>query len=324
MYVPFFRQFCPLVKYYLLDGAETLECKEGNAEYVVKIADRPFPDSLLLFVYYDINSWELCFHEAERSLMEFYQTRDTMCLKPVQKLLDDFKDEHPYFFYLWLDWSNRLKQAEAPDCKNPTRLLPHRELAHVPSNLAAMQQQILRLFQTVLDAGMTDVDFFIRVQAYEQAPSLQKFNFQPMKISFEFVDEKQFAEVLYPQNMYDLIDFSLRKCVQEKIMMRTCKNCGKYFVRTVHGSTEYCSRVFDSRGRTCKEVGAMRQCLQSHAQDELLKIYRREYKRRFAWIRAGKISQADFSAWSKEAQREKEKCESGKISQTEFAKWLKR
>ena len=38
-------------KFYLLDGAETLECKDGNAEYVIKLADRPFPDSLLSFVY---------------------------------------------------------------------------------------------------------------------------------------------------------------------------------------------------------------------------------------------------------------------------------
>ena len=280
-------------KFYLLDGAETLECKEGNAEYVIKLADRPFPDSLLSFVYYDINSWEPRFHEADRALMEFYQSRDAKCLKPVQKLLDDFKDGHPYFFYLWLDWSNKLIQA-TPDCKNPTKLLPHKELAHVPSNLATMQQQILRLFQTVLDASITDVDFSVRVQAYEQAPSLQKFDFQPMKISFEFVEEKQFAEVLYPQNMYDLIDFSLRKCVQEKIMMRTCK-----------------------------EVGAMRQYAQVHASDELLKIYRREYKRRFAWIRAGKISQEAFSAWSKEAQKEKEKCKNGEIDQKEFTKWLK-
>ena len=79
-------------KFYLLDGAETFSCKEGDAEYVMKIADRPFPDSLLSFVYYDINSWELRFHEAERELIKFYQTRDTTCLKPVQKLLDDFKD----------------------------------------------------------------------------------------------------------------------------------------------------------------------------------------------------------------------------------------
>ena len=56
----------------------------------------------------------------------------------------------------------------------------------------------------------------------------------------------------------------------------------------------------------------------------MLKIYRREHKRRFAWIRAGKIPQEAFSAWSKEAQREKEKCEKGKISQREFTQWLKR
>ena len=94
--------------------------------------------------------------------------------------------------------------------------------------------------------------------------------------------------------MYDLIDFSLHKCIQEKIMMRTCK-----------------------------EAGAMRQYLQSHAQDELLKIYRREYKRRFAWIRADKISLEAFSSWSREAQREEEKCATGEISQAEFTQWLK-
>ena len=66
-----------------------------------------------------------------------------------------------------------------------------------------------------------------------------------------------------------------------------------------------------------------RQYVQSRAQDELLKIYRREHKRRFAWIRAGKISQEAFSAWSKEAQKEKEKCENGEIDQKEFTKWLK-
>ena len=37
--------------------------------------------------------------------------------------------------------------------------------------------------------------------------------------------------------------------------------------------------------------------MQSHAQDELLKIYCREYERRFAWIRAGKISKDAFMQW---------------------------
>ena len=63
--------------------------------------------------------------------------------------------------------------------------------------------------------------------------------------------------------------------------------------------------------------------MQSHAHDELLKIYRREYKRRFAWIRAGKISQEAFSAWSREAQKEKETRETEKISQKELTQWRK-
>lgn len=67
----------------------------------------------------------------------------------------------------------------------------------------------------------------------------------------------------------------------------------------------------------------MRQYAQVHASDELLKIYRREYKRRFAWIRAGKISQEAFSAWSREMQQEKEKCEKGEITVAEFTQQLK-
>ena len=35
-----------------------MECMEVDAEYVIKIGDRPFPDSLLSFMYYDVNQWE--------------------------------------------------------------------------------------------------------------------------------------------------------------------------------------------------------------------------------------------------------------------------
>ena len=63
--------------------------------------------------------------------------------------------------------------------------------------------------------------------------------------------------------------------------------------------------------------------MQGHTHVELLKIYRREYKRRFAWIRVGKISQETFSAWSREAQKEKETRETGKISQKELTQCRK-
>lgn len=254
--------------------------------------------------------------------MQYYKAREPALLDPVRLLVNAFQNAHPFFAYLGLDWADRLAQAEG--CKDPTKLLPHKELSHIPANLDAMQRQILFLFQTVLDAELKDIDFPARVHEYEKASQLSRFDFQPMQISYEPVGGVIFTDVLHPKNIYDVIDFSLRECVRRNIIMRRCKNCGKYFALTVHGSTEYCSRVFDNRGRTCKEVGAMRQYAQVHAQDELLKIYRREYKRRFAWIRAGKISQEAFSAWSREMQQEKEKCDKGEITRDEFVRSLKR
>lgn len=104
--------------------------------------------------------------------------------------------------------------------------------------------------------------------------------------------------------------------------MRVCKNCGKYFAVTGHGGTEYCSRVFDSKGRTCKEIGAVTQWAKSKRDDVVFKEYRREYKRRFAWIKSGRIDSEEFYAWSEEAREKKAECEAGKISFEEFSAWL--
>ena len=56
--------------------------------------------------------------------------------------------------------------------------------------------------------------------------------------------------------VYDLIDYHLRECIKREVKMRVCKNCGRYFSITGRANTGYCNRPFDSRGRTCKEVGA--------------------------------------------------------------------
>ena len=44
----------------------------------------------------------------------------------------------------------------------------------------------------------------------------------------------------------------------------------------------YCDRVFDSKGRTCKDVGAIAKWTREKDTDDVFKAYRREYKKRFA------------------------------------------
>lgn len=55
----------------------------------------------------------------------------------------------------------------------------------------------------------------------------------------------------------------------------------------------------------------------------MFQLYRREYKRRFAWIKAGKITEGEFYRWSEEARAKKKECDSGIISLDKFKEWLK-
>ena len=52
--------------------------------------------------------------------------------------------------------------------------------------------------------------------------------------------------------------------------------------------------------------------------------YRREYKRHFAWIKAGKISEEQFADWAKQAKGKKKECDAEVISLDEFKAWLKK
>ena len=107
------------------------------------------------------------------------------------------------------------------------------------------------------------------------------------------MDDKTFTDVLYPDSIYSIIDFHLRECVKREARLRVCKNCGRYFAIQGRSNAEYCDRIFDEKGRTCKNVGAIALWTKNKSSDEAFKLYRREYKKRFAWIKAGKILPVD-------------------------------
>lgn len=58
------------------------------------------------------------------------------------------------------------------------------------------------------------------------------------------------------------------------------------------------SHPSDEKDHICKEIGAFRVWEKSKSEDEVFKIYLREYKKRFSWIRAGRITKDEFYAWS--------------------------
>jgi len=70
-------------------------------------------------------------------------------------------------------------------------------------------------------------------------------------------------------------------------------------------------------------VGPFAVWTKNQSDNEVFKIYRREYKKRFAWIKSGRITPELFYAWSKKVREKKAECEAEKITLDEFAQWLK-
>ena len=49
------------------------------------------------------------------------------------------------------------------------------------------------------------------------------YKFQPQKLYYEMYDRDTFAEVLYPDSIYDLIDYHLKECIRRGVKLRKCK-----------------------------------------------------------------------------------------------------
>ena len=200
------------------------------------------------------------------------------------------------------------------------------ELRSLPKQLPLYQQQVQRFFDLVLDVDKAGRDPQQQASAhylYDAPKDPSLFSFRPIPLSFEPVEPGRCSPVLYSASIPDMIDYSLRSCVERGITVRRCKNCGRYFPQTGRVSAEYCERPVPRGQQTCREAGAFQQWTKKQSEDPVFKAYRKEYKKRFAWIKAGRISDTDFYAWSEQAREMKKKCDRDVITLEEYVEWLK-
>ena len=288
--------------------------------------DFPFLESLLRFTYLDIWPMEDLFKKMDAALLNFYQKSDFDSQAVVMSTLKKLAKEHIYFEFLRLDWQSRFRYIERHPDKDIQKHLPHKQLRHIPSDIDTIQKQIMRLFQDVLDIDDgKKKPVQEKLKAYlqrEKNQPLYAYMFQPISTTYEQTGEGTFVEVLHPTSLSDLVEFSLRACVKREQRMRICSYCGKYFAIPRRNTAEFCNLTVDENGHTCREVGAVKRWAEKKNSDELFKEYRREYKKRFNWIKAGKISPGAFYAWSATAKGKRDECAAGKMSFDEFKKWM--
>lgn len=293
--------------------------------------DFPFPESLLSLLYLDLGTVELLAKKIDKAIREFLPSNDDSYVGEVLAALDELAAIHVYFELVRLEWRCRFAELKASGSEDRVEWLPRKRITHIPSNVAEAQRQILELFDHALNMDSGNEPLPERMAHYyrtyetarhRDAPS-RPFQFERHSVCFETANNKTFTDVLYPDSIYDLISFHLSECVKRETRLRVCKNCGRYFAIQGRSNAEYCNRVFDQKGRTCKEMGAIALWTKNKSSDEAFKLYRREYKKRFAWIKAGRALPEEVYSWGERAREKKRECEEGKITLEEFEEWLR-
>lgn len=283
----------------------------------------PFLESLLSLLELDDAKIPPMLAHISGNWERFSKQTDRQALTDVMAELGALSEQHIYFRLLY---TRCYACISNPDLDKAEINSISTELKAISAQLSNIKAQVEQFLESVLDvdsAGREPQKQAATYYDHNTPRSAALFQFHPIPLSFEPVEPDRCAPALYSASIRDMIDYSLRNCIERGVTVRRCKNCGRWFPQTGRVSAEYCERPVAHSEQPCREIGAFRKWTKKQTDDPIFKAYRREYKRRFAWIKAGRISDEQFYAWSKQAQEQKKKCDRDVISLEEFQQWLR-
>ena len=315
-------------KMYFSEKREFFQYDASGMQGVPSIfRELPFLESLLTFLEMDCGELTPALQRIADRWSRLITEDDREAGTDAMVELGQLKSRHIYLELLYVRWYDRFSRmgiyGDRGSAEDQQML---EELRHLPEQLLLYQKQVQRFFDLVLDvdsAGRDPQQQAAMNYLYDRPKDPDLFCFRPIPLSFEPVEPGRCSPVLYSASILDMIDYSLRSCVERGITVRRCKNCGRHFPQTGRVSAEYCERPVAEGQQTCREAGAFQQWTKKQSDDPVFKAYRKEYKKRFAWIKAGRISDTDFYAWSEQAREMKKKCDRDVITLEEYVEWLK-
>lgn len=281
-------------------------------------AEFPYQENLLSFLEMDAREWDASLSEITSDWEQYFSAGNTADADLAMQKMGILAVQHIYFRLPYLRWFS---------CKAAGTLRPEmtEELRRLPEQLTAYQKQAQHFIEHILDLDQAGRDTQKNCRTnyvYDEPADPALFRFRPIPMGFEPVNEDTCGPVLWPNTIREIIDFSLRDFVTRGTPVRRCKNCGRYFPLVVRVSAEYCERP-TTAGRVCRATASASKWVEERKDNKVFREYRREYKRRFAWIKARKLKSEDFYAWSEQARKKKAECENGTITLEDYQAWLR-
>ena len=85
--------------------------------------------------------------------------------------------------------------------------------------------------------------------------------------------------LILPNSISDILYKELTSILSEKVYLKTCKNCGKYFIAKTKNS-DYCSNIVEGTNKTCQDIGRNYVFKKSKESDPILSLYYKVYNRK--------------------------------------------
>ena len=112
---------------------------------------------------------------------------------------------------------------------------------------------------------------------------------------------------------------------QENLQIKTCLNCGRYFIPTFRQNEIYCDLPNVDNSPTCREKGANETYKKSLENNPALLLYRRTYQQKVMIVyrnKENKQLKKDFDKWKKEAQAKTKLFKQGKLDEDALYNWM--
>ena len=267
-------------KMYFSEGKEIFQYDAAGTQGVPSVQkELPFLESLLSFQELDCSELTPMLQYITDNWSKLVAEGDMEARTNAMMKLGALASVHIYFQLLYVHcYDRQVTMSIKNDRGNLEDQQMLDELRRLPELLPLYQKQIQRFFDLVLDVDTAGREPQLQASknyTYDNPNDSGLFKFHPIPLSFEPVEYQKCSPVLYSASISDMIDYSLRSCVERGITVRRCKNCGRYFPQTGRVSAEYCERPVPKGQQRCREIGALKQWIKKQSDDPVFKAYRK-------------------------------------------------
>lgn len=133
------------------------------------------------------------------------------------------------------------------------------------------------------------------------------------------------SPVFHTSYLSNILYVALLEIASNKdIKIKTCKNCGKYFI-PIKNTEKYCDIVYYQNGQICKTIGATNSYTKKRRTVEGIRFYRNNYQRRLMQIKRSDDEQVKlaFENWKQLAKVKIKEFNDNEISEDELLEWMK-